>query len=123
MYPQLKEKNACFVGGCVAKSGAYQLSSGEHQTLTGAILKTGGFWRFANKEKVLHARKGKHGNIKVTLVNADALFRLGEGKDPEVLPGDVIVVYQRDLSAEAGGREPFMEALKNSSVSARCVRQ
>ncbi len=143
LYPQLEAQNKYFVGGRITTSRTYRLSSGERQTVTGAIMKAGGFAQFANKKEVLHGRKDRRGKIRVTAVDVGAICRgivdfsfkspadfnrkIRESggqlpgpvneKDPHVMPGDVIVVKQYHIE---GGWETVMDVLKNRNVSARC---
>lgn len=84
-----------YVSGLVRAPGPQQLLPGEKLTVSGVILKAGGFAQFADMRKVKIARKNGTAT-KNLVVDVKAILEEGQlDKDTEVFDGDYIFVPQR----------------------------
>lgn len=87
------------VVGEVGTPGIVSFAPGESRTLLRALLKAGGFGRFAKKDKVRLIRLNEKNERSVTVIDASAI--LDEGflnKDVELLPGDMLIVGEKLFS-------------------------
>jgi polysaccharide export outer membrane protein len=84
-----------FVTGQVQQPGGYDILSGEHMTVSKAILSAGGFSDFSDKKHVRLARKTSAGDENY-IINVRKIWEDGElNEDIEVQPDDLIVVPAR----------------------------
>jgi len=85
-------KKEYFVTGEVARPGRYEISLG--MTLIQAISQAGGLGKFASQSVELHREEGGEKQIlRFDLAN----IRKGRLADPEILPGDMIIIKRRFL--------------------------
>jgi hypothetical protein len=87
--------NFITIYGQVNRQGRYEFSRKEKLTVSGAILRAGGFSQFASDKKVKVIRQVKGKNVDI-LVNLRDVMKYGKKHlDIPVLPGDVIVVAEK----------------------------
>jgi protein involved in polysaccharide export with SLBB domain len=89
--------NVAYVTGNVMKPGAMKLLPDEELTVYSAILRAGGFSRFANKKKVYVLRELGNGDKQKIPVDIRALQE-GGGGDLVLKSKDIVVVPERFLS-------------------------
>lgn len=96
----LKEyvKPRIFVGGQVAKPGAYELRDGD--TLAQVLFLAGGFTPQAHRKMVIHARPVGEGQLRVTVIDTTKLY--ARNPDPDLnltlKDGDLVYVPESRLS-------------------------
>ena len=86
-----------YVTGNVATPGMLKIENDEPLTAYTAILKSGGFARFANKKKVFVMRSLEDGKTEKIVVNIPKV-QAGRAKDLELQARDIVVVPERFFS-------------------------
>lgn len=89
---ELKARNLYVVFGCVMKQGKFELLSTGRLTVSQAILRSNGLASHADGKKVKLIRRMPDHTLRTIWVDVEAVLSGKGGKDPLVLPGDVIVV-------------------------------
>jgi len=92
----IKSRGRVYLSGQVRQQGPIEIPPDEHFTLSRAILKAGGLADFANKKKIKLIRKNADGSAQTTIVDLEAITVRGQlDKDPEIMPGDTIIVPEK----------------------------
>jgi protein involved in polysaccharide export with SLBB domain len=86
-----------FVTGNVKRQGAIEFQSGERLTVYGAILRAGGFARFAKESGVHILRPMPDGTKRKIDANVTEVKK-GRKQDVVVLPNDIVVVPEKFFS-------------------------
>lgn len=89
--------NEVFITGNVKTPGPIRLVPGEDLRAYSAILKSGGFSRFADEKKVYILREGENGAKEKIPVNVKEVKR-GQGADLKLQARDIVVVPERFFS-------------------------
>lgn len=93
---KLKASNAYLVCGCVIKQGQYQLPSNGSLTVSQAILRARGFSNHAKGGKVMIVRRAAGRPILIIQLHVESILRDSRWKkDPQIFPGDVILVEEK----------------------------
>ncbi len=88
-----------YLSGNVRIPGPQDVLNGERMTVSAAIIKAGGFDKFANERKVQVTRRNKAGQIERHTVDVRAVINNGrQDLDLELHDGDYINVPQRIIT-------------------------
>jgi protein involved in polysaccharide export with SLBB domain len=92
----LDSRGKVYISGNVRGPGAQDLPSSEHTMVSTAIIRAGGFDKFADTHKVQVTRKDKSGNAQRFTIDVGAVINKGRmEKDMELQDGDYINVPQK----------------------------
>lgn len=86
-----------YVLGAVQSPGLYSIL-GSRYTLSQVILMANGFTRFARKNRVRLVTTGEDGEKVEQEINVGKILDGGEGDDPIVKPGDMVIVDEKMVS-------------------------
>jgi polysaccharide export outer membrane protein len=95
----LSSRGKVFITGNVRAPGPQELPANERTTVSNAIIRAGGFDKFANEHKVKVTRKDKTGKATSFTVDVKAIIVGGHmEKDVEIQDGDYINVPQNVIN-------------------------
>lgn len=90
-----------YVSGEVLNQGAQEIPPNEEFTASKALANSGGFSKFANKNKIRIIRKGVDGGSEIILFDYEK-FQNGSGPDITLQPNDTINVRARAINFGGG---------------------
>jgi len=119
LFVQRNERTILAIGE-VQRAGILPLQEGKTYRLADAVALAGGASERGSLYRVYHGRPGKDGRMQVTLIHLDRFLKDGDvSANPEVLPGDVVLVGTPKGLTMEGAQQAIGSALMLFNVLRR----